>query len=390
MTGLDIEIIETEERTDFRRANGAPMILDKEGKNQRFSRPSNWGKDLDDENALVNWKINRAIEGVAKDKALQARAVSLDPDADRSEWGDLREAAINAGRGSQSADIGTALHKMTERWEQDDKYDPGPPYTAHLEAYTAEMKRLGLISQMYEFKTVNEEYRAAGTADRLWELSWDLVLPNGDTLPAGTLVIGDLKTGKSLDLSAPAYSVQMAIYAQGELYDVADDRFLPTPVINQEWGIIAWLPSKGEIVCEFRWVDLTAGNYGAWLTHEVRDWRKKWGNGTYACPRIGEPAVADPVEVAEAALVEAFDAVPEVDALIEYGRTRLKAVGEHPEARKKCQLFWPDDVPPPTSITSVPEAMAMNAFLDKIEAEFGLTFVGGDPRTPEPVRRHSK
>ncbi len=39
----DIEGMQT--KPDFRRANGAPMVKDKDGKNQRLSRPSGWGKN---------------------------------------------------------------------------------------------------------------------------------------------------------------------------------------------------------------------------------------------------------------------------------------------------------------------------------------------------------
>lgn len=380
---LDIEVIETPPRTDFRRANGAPMIIDKDGKNQRFSRPSNWGKDLDDENALVAWKINRAVEGVARDAALQARAMSLDPDGDREDWNQLREAAINAGRGSQAADIGTALHKMTERWEQEPEFDPGQPYNGFLEAYEKGMAELGLISQRFEFQMVTEEYRAAGTADRLWELSRDLPLPTGEMLPQGTLVIGDLKTGKNIDFSIPAYSVQMALYAQGEMYDVADDRFMPTPEINQDWGIIAWMPSKADKpFCDFRWVDLRVGNYGAWLTQEVKDWRKKWRNGTYAAPNIlgcseSSQAVDEPVE----------ESGPDLDAYLAYSKKRLVEIGQHPQAKKKCKLFWPEGVPAPSQCGSLTDAIKILRYLDDIEAEFGLTFVSGDPRAPEREAR---
>jgi hypothetical protein len=383
MTGLDIEVIDTPPRTDFRRANGAPMIIDKNGKNQRFSRPSNWGKELDDENALVNWKINRAVEGVAKDPALQARAVSLDPDGDRELWSDLREAAINAGRGAQAADIGTALHKMTERWETEPDYDPGLPYTPFLEAYEKGLTELGLISQRFEFQMVTTEYRTAGTADRLYELDRDLPLPNGEMMPRGSLVIGDIKTGSKLDFSIPAYSIQMSLYAQGEMYDVVTDQFLPTPEINQDWGIIAWIPSKADTpMCEFRWVDLAVGNYGAWLCTEIKDWRKKWRNGTYGAPEIGSDPVHAIVEAGEAALEDAKS--PElVEKMVEHAKERLHGIGQNPEAKKFTKLLWPDDIPAPAKITTIEQGHALLVFLDKIEADYGLPFVSGDPRVGE-------
>jgi hypothetical protein len=110
---LDIEELEPTTRNDYRRANGAPMVLI-DGKNERYSRPSSFAKPLDDESALVNWKIDRGCIGVAYDRALQAAFVAVELD-DRETLKELREKAINAGRGAEKADIGTALHKMSVR-----------------------------------------------------------------------------------------------------------------------------------------------------------------------------------------------------------------------------------------------------------------------------------
>ena len=222
-------------KNDFRRANGAPMVVI-DGKNKRLSRPSSWGKILDDGNALVDWKINRAIEGVAKDPALQARIVAAKPD-DRDAFKKLREVAINTGRGEQAADIGTALHAMSERWEDpDDDFVPPEEFAKSLRVYTDTLSDWGLVSELIEYRVVSRKWGAAGTADRLYRLTRDLVAPSGEILPAGTLVVGDLKTGARLDYSLPGYCVQMAIYADGELYDVVEDEFLPTPEINRGLG----------------------------------------------------------------------------------------------------------------------------------------------------------
>lgn len=379
MSSIDTDDLQPQVRTDFRRANGAPMWIDREGKNQRGSRPSNWGKDLDDENALVNWKINRAMEGVAKDQALQAGIISLDADGDREEWSTMREKAINAGRGDRAADIGTALHKMSHRWETDDHYDPGSPYTESLEAYSAMLEKLGLISQRFEFQVVNEDYRAAGTADRLYELTRPLILPTGALLPRGTLVVGDLKTGAKLDFSLPAYAIQMAIYAGGEFYDVAEDRFMPTPEINQDWGILVHMPA-GEGTCQMLWCDLTAGNYGAWLVSEVKDWRRKWRNGTYASPEI-EVAEGVDAEPEEGSWRDSVAETPEhtIDSLREFLVARVRAIGDHAEARRKLTVFWPEGLPAPKKASTMDELWAIDEFVGKVEAEFVLDFQV-DPR----------
>jgi hypothetical protein len=282
---LDLDELGPTTRDDYRRANGAPMVVI-DGKNDRFSRPSSFAKPLDDESALVNWKIDRACTGVAYDKALQAAYVAVASD-DREQLGTLREKAIAAGRGAERADIGTALHAMSVRWERKEEgFAPPEPYFSSLCAYSNGLQRLGLESIRYEFHTVNREYRCAGTADRLYEATMPLVTPEGDVLPVGTLLVGDLKTGGKLEFSKPGYAVQLALYAFGEFYDVVNDEFLATPPINQRWAIIVHMPAEESGTCEFLWCDLEVGRWGCYLVQQVKLWRKNWRSGEFAIPPI--------------------------------------------------------------------------------------------------------
>lgn len=372
------EIAQDQSRPDFRRANGAPMIIDKEGKNQRLSRPSGWGKELDDENALVNWKIDTAAKGVAQDSSLQAEWVAVKDD-DKVTKAKLREKAIQAGRGNQASDTGTALHAMSERWEDpNDDFDPPDKYRKSLEAYTAEMQRIGIVSELFEYQLVNMEYRAAGTCDRLYRLTRDLVAPDGTVLPAGTLLIGDLKTGKKLDFSLPGYHVQMAIYALGEFYNVETDEFMPTPEVNTDWGLLVHLPADGDDAgtCRILWCDLQVGNYGAYLVNEIRDWRKKWKSGTYNAPQVE-------IEVQSAKEVELMIQAPIdwVNDMIPFIKERAAVIRDHPQALTRMMALWPEGCPPPKNITE-PEHITMALdLLDKIEADFGLPWPGNDPRS---------
>src|SRR4029077_5817184 len=152
---------------------------------------------------------------------------------------------------------------------------PGPPYRQALEAYSACMTHLGLISQLFECQMVSAVLRLPGTADRLFELGLPLLTPTNEILPAGTLVIGDLKTAASCEYSIPGFAIQMAGYAGGSLYDVVNNVRMPTPTIHQRWGIIMHLNVEGGS-CEMLWVDLEVGRYGAHLANEVREWRRNW------------------------------------------------------------------------------------------------------------------
>jgi hypothetical protein len=385
---VDVDDYETPQKPDFRRANGAPMVII-DGKNVRLSRPSSWGKVLDDENALTNWKIDRACEGVANDPALQARFAAV-KEGDRQEFKKLRELAINAGRGDRAADIGTALHAMSERWEDPaDDFKPPELYAKSLRVYSETLETFGLVSDMMEYTVVSRKWGAAGTADRLYRTTKPLMTPDGEMHPAGTLFVGDLKTGAKLDFSLPGYTVQMAIYADGELYDVVSDEFLPTPPINRDWGILVHLPA-GETYCQIIWCDLGVGEHGALLVQQVKEWRRSWKN---VAP-YGAYDATPPTSVA--AVAEALDAVPlegsELAAeLVEFVRRRIAAVRSHnPDAVKRLMTLWPEGVPTPKTGLSDPDDIeqVLNV-LDKVEAEFGMTFPSDDPRSKPGVHKES-
>ena len=374
---IDIdELQDPHHKNDFRRANGAPQVIDHDGKNQRLSRPSNYAKPLDDESALTNWRIDTACIGVASHRDLQARYVALDPE-DRASKKDLREAAIAAGRGSEGADVGTAIHAMTDRWEQDENFSPPEPYLTQLRAYTAEMERVGLKSLFFEQPIVNLEWRAAGTTDRIYELTRSLITPHGEILEAGTLVIGDTKTTRKIDYSYPSYAAQMALYAGGEFYDVVNDLFVDTPTINQEWAIIMHIPSDGT-TCEAQWVDLEVGRWGVYLASEVKKWRKMWRSGEYSCPPV--QVIPDNLAEIAAEVVSVEQADDEHGAWItmmtEHAQVRIEAIRNYPEAVKTLTTFWPNGVPTPKQgIDSVSHMTAVLDHLDRVERDHELPFV---------------
>jgi len=385
---VDLDEIEQPSKPDFRRANGAPVIT-VDGKNKRLSRPSSWGKVLDDENALVNWKIDRACEGVAKDPALQARYSAVKPE-DREAFKALRELAINAGRGDQAADIGTALHAMSERWEDPaDDFSPPVQYASRLKQYSETLEAFGLVSEMIEYQVVSLKWGAAGTADRLYRNVKPIVTPDGVIHPVGTLFVGDLKTGKKLDFSLPGYCVQMAIYADGQLYDVVNDEFLPTPEINRDWGLLVHLPAEGD-ECKLIWCDMGVGEHGAGLVKQVKEWRRSWKNvapfGAYdAEPWIGEHPVevVGPMPISELLEAELGAEKISLDAqeCIDYISSRITLIRDNPEATQLLLRKWPEGVPTPKKgLSDMEDIGKVFDLLDKVEAEYGFSFDPGDPR----------
>lgn len=372
---------ENESRRTFRYANGAPLVSDPldTSKTLRYSRPSSYAKCLDDEMALTDWRIWKAMEGVARSKALQTQVVATRDD-DKVEKRTLREKALDKGNASERADQGTGLHAMTVRAEDasDVDFDPPEEYERDLDAYRDALATYGLVSEMVEIPLVNDPFRAAGTADRLWRLERPLITPGGGRIEAGELIIGDLKTGKKLDFSLPGYCVQIALYAGGVLYDVVNERRLPTPPINQQWGLLAHMP-VGSGVCEMRWCPLDVGFAGARLAQQVKEWRKAWKNGSYDAVVAEVPI--DPVE----AIVEAFPDTVEFTAsmadMAAWCQSRINDIGKNPAAKAKLIQRWPEGLPTPKKgLTNPDQIVTLLNLLDKIDAEFSIPFGETDPR----------
>lgn len=374
MSGIGAEDLEREHQAppDYERgAGGEPLITMPDGKRERYARTSSLGDTLDEKSGLANWKTTKAMEGLAHDDALIARVKAATPyEENRSEWPRLREDAINAGRGSWKADIGTAVHKMSERWEADETYDPGAPYTAPLEAYSVGLAELGLVSQMMEVQIVNDDLRIAGTVDRVYELTKPLIAPDDTVLRPGELVIGDLKTGSSLEYSIPGYAVQLAGYASGQLYDVVTNTRQPTPQINQRWAIIVHI-SVEEATCEFLWVDLEVGHFGARLANEVKEWRRNWRR------KDGYKSTLLPVAVGDD--VPAEEPTDDLEAWRNHHRIRLDAIRANAEAKEWMLIRWPEDLLPPKKLETLEQSAALDDFLARVEAEFGLPFAEGRP-----------
>jgi len=381
---VDLEALddENENRRTFRYANGAPLVSDPTdpSKTLRYSRPSSYAKCLDDEMALTDWRIWKAMEGVARSKALQTQVVAT-RDEDKVEKRELRERALDKGSASERADQGTGLHAMTARAEDatDVDFDPPDEFLPDLTAYRGSLDDYGLVSEMIEVPLVNDPYRAAGTADRVWRTTRVLFTPDGSRLEAGELILGDLKTGKKLDFSLPGYAVQIALYASGVLYDVVADRRLATPPINQSWGLLAHMPF-GSGRCEMRWIDLSIGRLGADLAQSVKSWRKMWKNGTYDAP-VAELPKDEMVE----RLVEVFDAeagpvIPLAD-MSAWCQERINAIGENANAKRGLIQKWPEGLPTPKKgITTDVELCTLLTLLDTIEAEFSIPWPSRDPR----------
>lgn len=383
---VDELIDDHEQRPDFRRANGSPMVTDPNDPEKfvRYRRPSSYGKPLDDEEALTNWRIWKAMLGVAESRALQTE-VAATKDEDKITKRELREKALEKGRANERADMGTGLHAMCARIEDPSDVDFNPPddFIPDLEAYKDCLRNYGLVSEYIEVPIVNDAFRAAGTGDRIYRTTKQLVTPDGEILPIGELILGDLKTGEKLDFGLPSYCVQLAIYATGELYDVVGNKRLPTPAINKRWTLLIHLPF-GAAKATVLWCSIDVGLIGAYLTDQVLEWRNAWkrqSDKTYDCPEVALP-IEELVERFDAAITEVqMTSAPDemFQVLLVYVGERMAQIKQHDGAKAYTASTWPSDLPVPKQIRTGPELVRVLDFLDEIEKRFSLPFLP-DPR----------
>jgi len=251
---------------------GRPKVTPPEGgKPKPYTRVSTLAKTLDDQYGLTSWKMRMTAIGVAINPSLLSRVSAvvnshIDPvSTGKADLNELVEKATEAAGITRAADLGTAVHTMTEILDNGGTLTNVPDDLAPvLDAYrwgTAELEMLGT-----EVFVVCDELRAAGTLDRLVRL------------PDGRVVIGDVKTGKDEPKYSNGVATQIAVYAHGERYDPATGERTPLhPDLDLTTGLLIHLPLlpvDGKQVCDLYPLDLEAGWRKAQLACQVRAERK--------------------------------------------------------------------------------------------------------------------
>jgi hypothetical protein len=277
------------------------------GRKRAWTRATTVAHALSDEAKIEAWKRRKVAEGLAmvyegrasdEHDSMLADALEL-ADAIRSCGDDYRAArTFKAGLDElvdQAADIaganegsaaGTDTHSLTEWWDTGRISEIEVPIDmlADLAAYVdvMEAEEIGRPAEHVERIIVNVTCNCAGTYDRLLRL------------PDGRLVVGDLKTQKSVSFGWLEIAIQLAIYANadrvldyatGELVDMPDD-------IDRETGIVIHLP-VGSAEARLWEVDLTAGWEAALLAAKVLDTRKRTRGMGRPYARLNAPLTAE-------------------------------------------------------------------------------------------------
>lgn len=316
-----------------------------------WTRVTTFCEAIDDGSGLTKWKLGLTARGLALNKALHTQA-RHEHDNDEAIRAIAENAHVWAGS-KLSAAVGTALHTATEHADLGTGQSPPAPWDRHVTAYSTALGSLGIevLEGWIERIVICPELGTAGTLDRLLVLTKPITIGN-DTLPAGTIVVGDLKTGK--DVRKVTYAVQAACYA-GASHAWTPDGWQDMPAVNSNYALIIHLSQiTGE--CDIVAVDIAGGWERAQICKQVRDGRSV--KGLFATP-VGElHAMGAPSEEADGdqpvPLADVLPAVVEqiqerCDAeLIERSteaRDRLKVLRDHPEAVATVARSWPADTP---------------------------------------------
>ena len=225
---------------------GRPLIVPPEGgKPVGYTRVSTLAKALDDKSALTKWKQRQVVVGMAARPDLAAVAGACKGDDRKLD--EIVETAMTVAESERAANIGTALHALSEQVDAGVDIDTLPEqFRPDLRAYREALTGVTMLAA--EMFVVVDEVQAAGTFDRLVRL------------PDGRVLVADLKTGRHEPKYPHGATQQIAVYSRGHLYDPDKGRVghLPSLGVDQEVGLLIHMPA-GTGTCDLYLLDLTVG-----------------------------------------------------------------------------------------------------------------------------------
>ena len=347
---------------------GRYLIQQPEGKSRGYTRVTTVAKTLDDTASLADWKVRMAITGLVQRPDLLAQAsTAID---DRTRMNKIANDCVEAAGAYSRANLGTALHAITEQIDLGLKPAILPGLQADIDAYVAGIAAYGIKmhDEFIEVLLINDDLEYAGTADRIV------------TLMDGRLVIFDLKTGTDLSYSFGNIAVQLAMYANADwMYNWKTGERTPMPAIDKTVGIICHLPA-GDATVAFHEVNLVAGWEAAKQSFTTREWRKRkdlFKPYTFSDkPRTVTPPKAVPTKVVET--------TKSLTARAGWMKARIQALTV--PAQKMLVLSWPAGVPHFDQCTN-DHFDALIRVIELVEAEHSIPFFEVDPTKPKPKKR---
>lgn len=252
----------------------------KNGKPKGWTRATTFNKAATDQNQLSDWGKRNVLIGASLRPDVVLKAHGLTHARDKAELMSLVSELETAAGAKVSAQVGTDIHELTERWDagQLESKDIPKMYRHLIFKYEETLKAAGLraVPGLIERTTCIQEFGGVvGTLDRVYLHE-----------ASGQYVIGDVKTGKTLEYGMDEIETQEWIYAHGVnehgVYDWNTDLWERAKTwdgaghrkiqVSEEWGIVIWLPVQGEHAgtCQLVRADLQRGKRHAQVCHDVR------------------------------------------------------------------------------------------------------------------------
>lgn len=231
---------------------------------QPWTRATTLAGTIQDRHALEQWSKRNLVKGFVANEDLLVRAAAAGDN--RQQLDGIIRAADEAARASAKADLGTAVHALTEKIDRGDDVTIPRDYQPDIDAYTAALHDAGIkiLPEFIETMTINPTLGAAGTPDRI------VNCPQSDKP-----VIFDLKTGaNAIRYGLVEIAAQLAIYANATHY--YNGKLHELPDLETRFGIVLHLPA-GTGDATLHRIDLKKGAAIANLCHQVRKARKTSG-----------------------------------------------------------------------------------------------------------------
>ena len=241
------------------------------GVEQSWTRATTIASTLSDRWALEAWAQRNTVRGIGLRPDLYALASSSTAD-DKDQLNKIVKQAQEAAASSSSANLGTALHQLTERIDRGEILDVPDTWKPDIDAYLKVLADNQVKVDSIECVVVNPALTVAGTFDRIVNIN-------------GALYVADLKTGANvITYGMSEVAIQLALYAgashvwqedgSNSQMQVDGWSYEPMPNVSQSAGLVIHLP-VGTGSCTLHWVDLEAGREGIELAMRVRDWRAR-------------------------------------------------------------------------------------------------------------------
>lgn len=242
------------------------------GKEQSWTRASNYAAELDSPFGLLKRNQRKLIEGLSQRPDLARLLLVGSVIDDKAKQDEIIAAAMAVAEADSAANNGTASHTALVRsWLGEPVPEEFHPL---VKSFVRALKDNGLKPKAAEQRVLNLAFDSMG--------HFDWVFEEAD----GTEVIGDVKTGR-LDVAKRKFAVQLAMYDGADFVLHKDGRIEPTPwKLSHTHAVLVHVDLEHNAVSIYR-VDLHIGRHGAALAEQVRRWHKLDPLTPYVPPLAG-------------------------------------------------------------------------------------------------------